>query len=127
MSVRTVHTEKAPAAIGPYSQGTIGGGVFYSAGQIALDPATGQIVPGDVEAQTRRVLANLAAILAAAGTEWSRVLKVTVYLQDMADFPRVNEVYAEAVGGARPARSTVQVSALPRGALVEIDVVALVG
>ena len=127
MSVRTVHTDQAPAAIGPYSQGTIGGGVFYSAGQIALDPATGQIVPGDVEAQARRVLANLAAVLEAAGTDWSRVLKVTVYLQDMADFPRVNDIYAEAVGGARPARSTVQVSALPRGALVEIDVVALVG
>ena len=127
MSVRTVHTDQAPAAIGPYSQGTIGGGLFFSAGQIALDPATGQIVPGDVEAQTRRVLANLAAVLEAAGTDWSRVLKVTVYLQDMADFPRVNDIYAEAVGDARPARSTVQVSALPRGALVEIDVVALAG
>ena len=127
MSLRTVHTEGAPAAIGPYSQGTIGGGVFYSAGQIALDPKTGQIVPGDVEAQTRQVFANLAAVLEAAGTDWSRVLKVTVYLQDMADFPRVNDIYAQAVGDARPARSTVQVSALPRGALVEIDVVALVG
>ena len=127
MSVRTVHTEQAPAAIGPYSQGVVGGGVFYSAGQIALDPATGQLVPGDVVAQARQVFANLAAVLQAAGTDWSRVLKVTVYLQDMADFPRVNEIYAEAVGGARPARSTVQVSALPRGALVEIDVIALAG
>jgi len=127
VSVRTVHTEQAPAAIGPYSQGVVGGGVFYSAGQIALDPATGQLVPGDVVAQARQVFANLAAVLQAAGTDWSRVLKVTVYLQDMADFPRVNEIYAEAVGGARPARSTVQVSALPRGALVEIDVIALAG
>ena len=127
MSVRTVHTEDAPAAIGPYSQGTIGNGFFFSAGQIALDPATGQLVPGDVEAQTRQVFANLAAVLRSAGTDWSRVLKVTVYLQDMADFPRVNDIYADAVGDARPARSTVQVSALPRGALVEIDVVALAG
>ena len=127
MTVRTVHTDAAPAAIGPYSQATIGGGLLYTAGQIALDPATGQIVEGDVVAQTRRVFANLDAVLREAGSDWSRVLKVTVFLQDMADFPRVNEVYAEAVGGARPARSTVQVSALPRGALVEIDLVAQVG
>ena len=127
MTLRTVHTDAAPAAIGPYSQATIGGGLLYTAGQIALDPATGQIVDGDVVAQTRRVFANLAAVLREAGSDWSRVLKVTVFLQDMADFPRVNEIYAEAVGEARPARSTVQVSALPRGALVEIDVVALVG
>ena len=127
MTLRTVHTDAAPAAIGPYSQATIGGGLLYTAGQIALDPATGQIVEGDVVAQTRRVFANLDAVLREAGSDWSRVLKVTVFLQDMADFPRVNEVYAEAVGGARPARSTVQVSALPRGALVEIDLVAQVG
>lgn len=127
MTVRTVHTDAAPAAIGPYSQATIGGGLLYTAGQIALDPATGQIVEGDVVAQTRRVFANLDAVLREAGSDWSRVLKVTVFLQDMADFPRVNEVYAEAVGGARPARSTVAVSGLPRGALIEIDLVALVG
>ncbi len=127
MTVRTVHTDAAPAAIGPYSQATIGGGLLYTAGQIALDPATGQIVEGDVVAQTRRVFANLDAVLREAGSDWSRVLKVTVFLQDMADFPRVNEVYAEAVGAARPARSTVQVSALPRGALVEIDLIAQVG
>ena len=127
MTVRTVHTDAAPAAIGPYSQATIGGGLLYTAGQIALDPATGQIVEGDVVAQTRRVFANLDAVLREAGSDWSRVLKVTVFLQDMADFPRVNEVYAEAVGSARPARSTVQVSALPRGALVEIDLIAQVG
>ena len=127
MTVRTVHTDAAPAAIGPYSQATIGGGLLYTAGQIALDPATGQIVEGDVVAQTRRVFANLEAVLREAGSDWSRVLKVTVFLQDMGDFPRVNEVYAEAVGAARPARSTVQVSALPRGALVEIDLIAQVG
>jgi 2-iminobutanoate/2-iminopropanoate deaminase len=127
VTVRTVHTDSAPAAIGPYSQATIGGGLLYSAGQIALDPATGQIVEGDVVAQTRRVFANLDAVLREAGSGWDRVLRVTVYLQDMGDFPRVNEIYAEAVGAARPARSTVQVSALPRGALVEIDVIAQVG
>ena len=127
MTVRTVHTDAAPAAIGPYSQATIGGGLLYTAGQIALDPATGQIVDGDVVAQTRRVLANLDAVLRAAGSGWERVLKTTVFLQDMADFPRMNEVYAEAVGAARPARSTVQVAGLPRGVLVEIDLIAQVG
>lgn len=126
VSVRTVHTDQAPAAIGPYSQATIGGGLLYTAGQIALDPATGNVVEGDVVAQTHRVFANLAAVLEAAGTSWERVLKTTVYLQDMADFPRVNEIYAEAVGSARPARSTVQVAGLPRGVLVEIDLIALV-
>ena len=127
MTVRTVHTDAAPAAIGPYSQATIGGGLLYTAGQIALDPATGQIVDGDVVAQTRRVLANLDAVLREAGSGWDRVLKTTVFLQDMADFPRMNEVYAEAVGAARPARSTVQVAGLPRGVLVEIDLIAQVG
>lgn len=125
--IRTVHTDDAPAAIGPYSQGTIGAGMLFTAGQIALDPATGDMVEGDVVAQAHRVFANLGAILREAGTGWDHVLKVTVYLQDMADFPRVNEVYAEAMGAARPARSTVQVSALPRGALIEIDVIALAG
>ena len=127
MTVRTLHTDAAPAAIGPYSQATIGGGLLCTAGQIALDPATGQMVEGDVDAQTRRVLRNLQAVLDEAGTGWDRVLKVTVYLHDMADFPRVNEIYAEAVGSARPARSTVAVSGLPRGALVEIDLIAMVG
>jgi len=126
VSLRTVHTDDAPAAIGPYSQAVVGGGLLYTAGQIALDPATGNLVEGDVVAQARRVFTNLAAVLQAAGTSWDRVLKTTVYLSDMADFPRVNEVYAEAVGGARPARSTVAVSGLPRGALVEIDLVAQV-
>ena len=127
MTVRLVHTDAAPAAIGPYSQGAVGAGLLFTAGQIALDPATGEIVDGDVVVQARRVFANLNAVLSEAGTDWSRALKVTVYLLDMADFPRVNEVYAEAMGDARPARSTVQVSALPRGVLVEIDVIALAG
>lgn len=124
MSIRTVQSDSAPAAIGPYSQGVVAGGFLYTAGQIALDPATGQIVVGDVAAQTERVLTNLAAILASGGCSWRHVVKTTVYLHDMADFPRVNEIYARTLGDARPARSTVQVSALPRGALVEIDAVA---
>jgi 2-iminobutanoate/2-iminopropanoate deaminase len=126
VSVRIVHTDKAPAAIGPYSQAVIAGNFLFTAGQIALDPATGQIVAGDVAAQAERVLANLTAVLESAGTSWSEVVKTTVYLQDMADFPRVNEVYGRMIGDARPARSTVQVAGLPRGVLVEIDAVALV-
>ena len=126
MSVRIVHTENAPAAIGPYSQAVVAGNFLFTAGQIALDPATGQIVQGDVSAQTERVMSNLAAVLETAGARWSDVVKTTVYLQDMADFPRVNEVYGRVMGDARPARSTVQVAGLPRGVLVEIDVIAIV-
>jgi 2-iminobutanoate/2-iminopropanoate deaminase len=126
VSVRIVHTENAPAAIGPYSQAVVAGNFLFTAGQIALDPATGQIVQGDVSAQTERVMSNLAAVLENAGASWSDVVKTTVYLQDMADFPRVNEVYGRVMGEARPARSTVQVAGLPRGVLVEIDVIAIV-
>jgi 2-iminobutanoate/2-iminopropanoate deaminase len=125
VSLRSVQTPQAPAAIGPYSQGIVANGFLFTAGQIALDPATGQIVEGDVVAQTRRVLANLAAILDTAGAGWADVVKTTIFLQDMRDFGPVNEIYAEVLGAARPARSTVQVSALPRGVLVEIDAVAL--
>jgi 2-iminobutanoate/2-iminopropanoate deaminase len=124
LPLKTVHTESAPAAIGPYSQAVIANGFLFTAGQIALDPATAQIVPGDVVAQTEQVFRNLAAILEAAGATWSDVAKATVFLMDMADFPRVNEVYARVMGPSRPARSTVQVSGLPRGVLVEIDLVA---
>lgn len=119
-----VQTEKAPTAIGPYSQGTIANGFLYSAGQIALDPSSGQMTGGDIVAQTERVMQNLQAILDAAGTGWDNVVKTTVYLNDLAHFPTVNEIYGKWIGAARPARSTVQVSALPRGALVEIDLVA---
>ena len=119
-----VKTDKAPAAIGPYSQAIISGGFLFSAGQIALDPASGQIVEGGVTAQTEQVMNNLQAVLAAAGLDFSDVVKTTVYLHDMADFPTVNEIYGRLFGASRPARSTVQVSALPRGALVEIDVIA---
>jgi 2-iminobutanoate/2-iminopropanoate deaminase len=127
VSVRITHTDTAPAAIGPYSQGVVTGNLLFTAGQIALDAATGQIVPGDVTAQTERVMKNLTAVLESAGTSWPNVVKTTVYLMDMADFPRVNEVYGRMIGDARPARSTVQVSGLPRGVLVEIDAVAVVG
>ena len=126
MNVRIVHTENAPAAIGPCSQAVVAGNFLFTAGQIAIDPATGQIVQGDVTAQTERVMRNLAAVLETAGATWSDVVKTTVYLQDMADFPRVNDVYGRVIGDARPARSTVQVAGLPRGVLVEIDAVAIV-
>lgn len=119
-----VKTDKAPAAIGPYSQGIIANGFLYSAGQIALDPATGHMVEGDVTAQTERVMQNLEAVLTAAGLGWGDVVRTTVYLHDMAHFPTVNEIYGRMIGDARPARSTVQVTALPRGGLVEIDLVA---
>jgi 2-iminobutanoate/2-iminopropanoate deaminase len=121
---QTVHTDQAPAAIGPYSQAIIANGVLYTAGQIALDPASGQVVAGDVVAQTEQVFRNLAAILASAGASWKDVAKTTVYLMDMADFPRMNDVYARVMGDARPARSTVQVAGLPRGVRVEIDLIA---
>ena len=125
MSLKIVHTDTAPAAIGPYSQGVVANGVLYTAGQIAIDPATGQVVGGDAAAQTERVMKNLAEVLATVGATFKDVIKTTVFLQDMSDFPRVNEVYGKALGDARPARSTVAVSALPRGVLVEIEAIAL--
>lgn len=126
MSKTVVHTEKAPAAIGPYSQGVIANGLLFTAGQIALDPATGQVVAGGVTEQTERVLQNLVAIFDSAGTSWKNVVKTTVFLQDMRDFPTVNEVYTRMIGEARPARSTVAVAGLPRGVLVEIEAIAIV-
>jgi 2-iminobutanoate/2-iminopropanoate deaminase len=126
MSFQHIQTADAPAAIGPYSQAIVANGFLFTAGQIALDPATGDLVQGGVREQTARVMRNLSAVLASAGTGWASVVKTTVYLQDMNDFPVVNEIYGEAIGDARPARSTVQVAALPRGVLVEIDAVALV-
>ena len=126
MSLKIVHTEKAPAAIGPYSQGVVANGFLFTAGQIAIDPATSHVVPGNVAAQTERVMANLAAVFATVGASWKDVVKTTVYLHDMNEFPAVNEVYGKVLGDARPARSTVQVSALPRGVLVEIDAVVAI-
>ena len=127
MSVEQVKTDKAPAAIGPYSQAVVANGFLFTAGQIALDPASGQIVDGGVVAQTERVMQNLKHVLDAAGLAWTDVVKTTVYLHDMADFPTVNEIYGRVMGESRPARSTVQAAALPRGALVEIDLIAVTG
>ena len=121
-----VSTEKAPAAIGPYSQGIVVGGFLFSAGQIPLDPSTGEIVAGDVTRQAARVLENLDAVLAAAGSSRDRVVKTTIFLRDLNDFVAVNEVYAEFFGSHRPARSTVEVARLPRDSAVEIEVIAAV-
>ncbi len=124
--MRSVHTDGAPAAIGPYVQAVAAGGWLFTSGQIGLDPASGELVAGGFEAQARQVLANLEAVLAAAGCGFRDVVKATVYVADMADFPTLNGLYAEAMGDHRPARSTVQAAALPKGALVEIDLVARV-
>ena len=120
-----VATDAAPQAIGPYSQAIVGGGMVYTAGQIALDPRTGALVGATTAEQTEQVLQNLAAVLGAAGSSFAQVVKTTVYLADMADFPAMNEVYARHFGGHKPARSTVAAAGLPRGARVEIDAVAV--
>jgi 2-iminobutanoate/2-iminopropanoate deaminase len=120
-----VSTAAAPAAIGPYSQAIRSGDLLFTSGQIPLDPATGQMVSGGIAEQTERVLANLAAVLAAAGLSFAHVVKTTVFLKDMRDFATMNEVYARSfAAGTPPARSTVQVAALPKDALVEIDCIA---
>ena len=119
-----IRTAGAPAAIGPYVQGVRSGNLVFTSGQIALDPGTGLLVEGSVGPQTRRVLENLKAVLEAGGSSLSRVLRTTVYLIDMGDFAEMNEVYAAFFPGDPPARSTVAVTALPRGAAVEIDSVA---
>jgi 2-iminobutanoate/2-iminopropanoate deaminase len=118
------HTDQAPKAIGPYSQSVSVDGWLYTSGQVAIDPATGDLVDGGFEAQARRVFENLRQVLASAGCSFSDVVKATVYVVDMGDFPKLNAIYAEAMGDHRPARSTVQVAALPKAALVEIDLVA---
>lgn len=126
MPLAFVATEQAPRAIGPYSQGVSVNGLLFTAGQVALDPASGEVVAGGVTEQTARVMENLRAILAAGGSDLSRVVKTTVFLVDMADFAAMNEVYARAFGDHRPARSTVAVSGLPKGVRVEIEAVATV-
>ena len=123
-AIKPHHTAHAPEAIGPYSQAVACDGWFYTSGQIALDPATGEIVEGGFEAEARRVLANLRAVLASASCSFDDVVKATIYVIDLANFPVLNELYGEAMGDHRPARSTVQVTALPKGAQVEIDLVA---
>jgi 2-iminobutanoate/2-iminopropanoate deaminase len=126
MALKQISTDKAPSAIGPYSQGIVANGFLFTAGQIALDPVAGKIVEGGIVEQTERVMQNLQEVLKAAGVTWTEVVKTTVYLHDLSHFPTVNEIYGKWLGNARPARSTVQVPALPRGALVEIDAVAVV-
>jgi len=124
---QTVATKAAPAAIGPYSQGVAAGNLVFVSGQIPLDPATGKLVEGDVAAQTRRVLENVRAILEAAGTSLDRVVKTSVFLADLGDFEAVNRVYAEFFRTDPPARATFQVAGLPKGALLEVEAVALLG
>jgi len=126
MSKEAVETDNAPKAIGPYVQAIKANGFVYTAGQIPLDPKTGNIVGSDISAQTRQVLENLKAVLAASGSSLEQVVKATVFLKSMADFAAMNEVYAHYLVNAKPARSTVAVAELPRGALIEIDLVALV-
>lgn len=118
-------TDAAPRAIGPYSQAIVAGTLVFCSGQIPLDPATGQIAAGDIGAQTRRVLANLGAVLGAAGASLSDVVKTTVYLADMGDFAAMNVVYGEFFSSPAPARSTIQASRLPRDARLEIDAIAV--
>ena len=125
MNREVIRTDTAPKAIGPYEQGIRVNGFVFTAGQIALDPSTGNLTEGDIAAQTRQVLENLKEVLKAAGSSLDQVVKATIYLKDMADFPVVNKVYAEYLGSSKPARSTVAVAELPKGALLEIDLVAV--
>ena len=127
MSARTVSTDNAPPAIGPYSQGTAAAGFLFLSGQVALDPKTGALVQGTIREEVARVLENLRAVLEAAGTGLDRVVRTTVYLTSLKEFEAMNEVYARYFGENRPARSTVQVAALPKGARVEIDAIAILG
>jgi 2-iminobutanoate/2-iminopropanoate deaminase len=124
MSKEVVRSDHAPLPIGPYSQAIRAGGVLYLSGQIPLDPATGQVVVGDIKMQTRQVLKNLAAVLEAAGSSVDRVVRTTVYLKDMNDFGAMNEEYGSVFRELPPARTTVQVARLPRDSLVEIDIIA---
>ena len=121
-----IHTEKAPKAIGPYSQAIRADSMVYTAGQLGLDPITGELVPGSVEEQTRQSLTNLKYVVEAAGSSLGHVVKTTVFLKDMNDFPKMNAIYAEFFSENPPARSTIAVAGLPKGGLVEIEVVALI-
>jgi len=125
MSREVIQTEKAPKAIGPYAQAIKADGFLFTSGQIALDPATGKLIDGDISAQTKQVLENLKAVLEGGGSSLNQVVKATVYLTDLSTFSKMNEVYAEYLGHIKPARSTVGVASLPLGASVEIDLVAV--
>lgn len=125
MNITTSHTEDAPKAVGPYSQAIVAGDLVFCSGQIPLDPRTGQMLEGDIAVQTRRVLDSLAAVLAQAGSDLSHVVKTSVFLADLNDFTAMNEAYALRFGEHRPARSTVEVGKLPRGAKIEIDCIAV--
>lgn len=122
--MKTISTANAPAAIGPYAQGNIAGGLLFTSGQIPLDPETGEIVGSTIEEQTAQVMKNVAAILEAAGTDFDHVVKTTCFLNDMNDFAAFNAEYAKSFGEVRPARSAVAVEKLPKGALVEVEVIA---
>lgn len=122
--MKTISTPNAPAAIGPYSQGNIAGGLLFASGQIALDPATGELVGTTIEEQTAQVMKNVGALLAEAGTDFDHVVKTTCFLNDMDDFAAFNAEYAKSFGDVRPARSAVAVEKLPKGALVEVEVIA---
>jgi 2-iminobutanoate/2-iminopropanoate deaminase len=124
--MRFHHTDDAPPALGPYSQAVEVDGWLYLSGQVALDPATGELIAGDFEAETRQVLKNLQAVLAAAGCTFADVVRTTIYLIDFGKFPQINALYGEAMGDHRPARTTIEISKLPKGAQVEIDLVAKV-
>jgi 2-iminobutanoate/2-iminopropanoate deaminase len=124
---QVIATEHAPRAIGPYSQAVLANGFAFLSGQIPLDPATNQLVEGDVTVQTERVLENLKAVLEASGSSLAKVVKTTVFLRDMADFPRMNEVYARYFAVNPPARSTLQAAGLPRDVSIEVDAIALAG
>jgi 2-iminobutanoate/2-iminopropanoate deaminase len=121
MPIERIATEGAPAAIGPYSQGVRAGDWIFLSGQIPLDPASGELVPGGIEAQTRQVMRNLRAVLAAAGLDFAALIKTTIYLVDLADFAAVNTIYGEYFPGIPPARATLQVAGLPRGSRIEIE------
>lgn len=121
-----IHTKEAPEPIGPYSQAVVAGNMIFASGQIAFDPVSGALVTGDVEEQATRVLENLKAVMSAAGGSLDTVLKTTIFLKNMDDFPRVNEIYARYFGRSLPARSTVEVSCLPRNVLIEIDCIGLI-
>ncbi len=125
MDITTTHTESAPKAVGPYSQAIVAGDLVFCSGQIPLDPVSGQMVEGDIAVQTRRVLDSLAAVLSAAGSDLAHVVKTSVFLADLGDFTAMNETYAQRFGQHRPARSTIEVGKLPRGARIEIDCIAV--